>query len=79
MKFDDNISEVIKFIEEEINFEELLEKIFNEDLNDDQFEKIIFEYVEFFINEIAKTLHIDYEIAKTLYDEYLTRTILEAI
>lgn len=67
------------FIEEEMNFEELLEKIFSADLNDDEFEKRIFEYVEFLINEIARTLHIDYEIAKTLYDDYLTRNILEVI
>jgi hypothetical protein len=79
MLLNDNITEVIIFIEEEMNFEGFLDKIFSTDLSDDEFEKRIFEYVDILINEVARTLNVDFEIAKSLYDDYLTRNILDII
>jgi hypothetical protein len=79
MKLNDNNTEVIIFIEDEMSFEGFLEKIFSADLSDEVFEKRIFEYVDLLIIEVAKTLHIDFEEAKDLYDEYLTRNILDVI
>jgi hypothetical protein len=79
MLLNDNITEVIIFIEEEMNFEGFLDKIFSTDLSDDEFEKRIFEYVDILINEVARTLKVDFEIAKSLYDDYLTRNILDII
>lgn len=79
MLLNDNITEVIIFIEEEMNFEGFLDKIFSTDLSDDEFEERIFEYVDILINEVARTLNVDFEIAKSLYDDYLTRNILDII
>jgi hypothetical protein len=79
MLLNDNITKVIGFIEEEMNFEGFLDKIFSTDLSDDEFEERIFEYVDILINEVARTLNVDFEIAKSLYDDYLTRNILDII
>lgn len=79
MLLNDNITNVIGFIEEEMNFEGFLDKIFSTDLSDDEFEERIFEYVDILINEVARTLNVDFEIAKSLYDDYLTRDILDII
>jgi hypothetical protein len=79
MKFDDNISSVIYFIEEEFNLEEYLDVIFSRNLSDDEFEKQIFEYVDMIILEISNTLHIEFDEGKALYDEYLTRNIIDIL
>ena len=79
MKLDENNSSVIYFIEEEFNLEVYLEKICSGNLSDDEFEKLIFEYLDILILEISKTLNIEFEEAKILYDDYITKNIIDML
>lgn len=79
MKLNENNSSVIYFIEEEFNLEVYLEKIFSRNLSDDEFEKLIFEYLDILILEISKTLNIEFEEAKILYDDYITKNIIDML
>jgi hypothetical protein len=71
-----NIVEVIMFIEEEMNFEGFFDELFSSQMTDDEFERQIFAYTDMLIKEVSISLKVSFEEAKELYDDYLTKSIL---